>query len=180
MSLRSKCLSRPSFFVFPRKASVKIEVDYNKKPRFFKEKPLCLPLLAQFVAWLAFFFWISFNTSGLSAEPLSRELPVLLSIEALLSDESHYDGHRVVVSGRIKSLLFQQGRMGSPYLKIVLSNLSDEKIVSRTLKVITLDFPKARAGDQVLVQGNYYISSQKVGQRFEHFIDADLIILDEF
>lgn len=169
--LRSKCLFRPSFF----KASVKIEVNYNKKPKFFKEGSRFLLLLGLLAVGLFFF-----KASGLSAKPLSRELPVLLSIEALLSDESQYDGHRVVVSGRIESLRFQQGRMGSPYLKIVLSNLPDEKVAPQTLEVITLDFPKARAGDQVLVQGNYYISSQKVGQHFERFIDADLIVLDEF
>ncbi len=174
--LRSKYLSRPSKFVFSRKAWVKIEADYNKNPNFFKEASWLLPLCGLLMVYLLFF-----KASSLSAKPLSRELPILLSIEALLSDESQYNGHRVVVSGQIESLCFQQGKMGSPYLRIVLSErLSDENIVPQTLEVITLDFPKARAGDQVLVQGSYHISFQKLGQRFERFIDADLIVLDEF
>lgn len=155
---------------------MKIKRDYNKEARFFKDR-----MLRSLVAWGLFLFFGLFFSVSLFAKTLPRELPVRVSIEALLSDEAQYDGHRVVVSGRIKSLVFQQGRMGSPYLKIMLlENVSNGNIRPHVLEVISLDFPKARAGDKVLVQGNYHISGQKVGRLFDRFIDAELIVLDEF
>lgn len=167
-------------FVISRRALVKIRGDYNKKPRFFKDGLLSGSSVWQCVACFVF-LWALLSVSSLFAKAPPRTLPVRVSIEALLRNEAQYDGRRVVVSGRITSLLFQQGRMGSPYLKIVLSdNSSGENIVPQVLEVISLEFPKARAGDKVLVQGSYHISGRKLGRLFTRFIDAEHIVLDEF
>lgn len=172
--------SLPLCFVISRRASVKIRGDYNKKPRFFKDGLLSGPSVWQCAACFVF-LWTLLSVSSLFAKVTPRALPVRVSIEALLSNGAQYDGHRVVVSGRIASLLFQQGRMGSPYLRIMLSdNSSGEKITPQVLEVISLEFPKARAGDKVLVQGSYYISGRKLGRLFTRFIDAEHIVLDEF
>jgi len=160
---------------------VKISGDYNKPLRFFKDCLSVSPLFGRAGGCALFLLCTLVVLPRIHAASVPRELPVRVSIEALLSDEVQYDGHRIVVSGRIESLVFQQGHMGSPYLKIVLQESPSLASLSpQRVEVISLDFPKARAGDKVLVQGNYHISGRKVGRLFKRFIDAEVIVLDKF
>jgi len=150
-------------------------------PQFFKDSEILAFASRAKCAWMLFLLCTLLPLSASDAKDLPRELPVRVSIASLLGDEAQYDGHRVVVAGRIESLVFQRGRMGSPYLKILLlENPSHADGNPQAVAVISLDFPKARAGDRVLVQGNYHVTGRKAGRIFDRFIDAEVIILDEF
>src|SRR3990172_5673547 len=86
-----------------------------------------------------------------------KDLPVLVTIKELLTEPNQYDGHRVVVAGRIRSIELQAGRRGSEYIMLVLEedapNATEPKL---SLEVISLTIPKVRQGNHALVQGIYH------------------------
>ncbi len=149
----------------------------NKNPLKFKGDPLTcfqnfFPSLLLFVFVLVFFF-------KLPSPLFAKELPTPVSIKALAEDETRFDGHRIIVSGRVQSIFMQRGRLGSPYLKIILEeNRPNNKTEILLVEVISTDFPKIKSGDDILVQGNYRISGERVGRIFPHYIDAEIIVYD--
>jgi hypothetical protein len=106
-----------------------------------------------------------------------KELPMQATVSDLASDPKQYDGHRVVVTGRVRSMQMQVGRRGSEYLMIVLeedSPTSSGKVKPVQVYISTL--PKVREGDRALVQGVYHIEGKQAGRNFEHFVDAEVIL----
>ncbi|MFQ5587500.1 MAG: hypothetical protein ACE5F7_01555 [Nitrospiria bacterium] len=128
---------------------------------------------------LSFLFVISNPFPAVFAKRVPKELPVSVSIQSLVEDEAQYNGHRIVVSGRILSIFLQRGRLGSPYLEIHLTeDRPQNRLKGPTVEVISLGVQKIWPGDKVLVQGSYRISGKKAGLFFEHFIDAEIIVPD--
>ena len=125
---------------------------------------------------LSLFLW----RQELAAQTPPKELPVLVTIKDLLTEPNPYDGHRVLVAGRILSMELQTGRRGSEFIMLVL----EEKAPSTTeanlsVQVISLTIPKVRQGNDALVQGVYHREGNQAGRPFEHFIDADAIIREK-
>ena len=115
----------------------------------------------------------------MAKKPL-KEPPLSVTISALLSGPDQYDGQRVIVSGRVRSIELQEGRRGSSYVRIVLDevgNKSDEPVPSVT--VIILNIPPVREGLDVLVQGVYHREGRQAGRIFENFIDAEVIVKEK-
>lgn len=107
----------------------------------------------------------------------SKELPMQVTVSDLASEPKQYDGHRVVVTGRVRSMEVQLGRRGSEYLMIVLeedSPTSSGKV--KPVQVYIPTVPKVREGDNALVQGVYHIEGKQAGRFFEHFVDAEVIL----
>jgi len=108
---------------------------------------------------------------------ISKELPMQVTVSDLASEPKQYDGHRVVVTGRVRSMEVQLGRRGSEYLMIVLeedSPASSEKV--KPVQVYIPTVPKVREGDRALVQGVYHIEGKQAGRFFEHFVDAEAVL----
>ncbi len=128
------------------------------------------------IVLLPIFLW----RQELVAQAPPKELPVLVTIKDLLTEPNPYDGHRVVVAGRIRSMELQTGRRGSEFIMLVLEedapNTTEPKL---SLEVISLTIPKVRQGHHALVQGVYHREGKQAGRSFEHFIDADIIVRDK-
>lgn len=104
---------------------------------------------------------------------------MLVTLNDLKTEPNQYDGHRIVVSGRVQSIEVQQGRRGSEYVMLVLEEESVNPSSTRpTIKVVSLTLPQVQRGHHALVQGTYHVEGKQAGHPFEHFIDAE-VILDE-
>jgi len=126
-----------------------------------------------------FFLLIFLLTLGndLPAQGPAKELPVLVTVGDLAEKPGQYDGHRVVVTGRVRSMEMQLGRRGSEYLMIILeedSPASSGKV--KPVQVYIPTIPKVREGDRALVQGVYHIEGMQAGRSFEHFVDAEVVL----
>ena len=105
---------------------------------------------------------------------------MLVTIKDLLAEPNPYDGHRVLVAGRIRSMELQTGRRGSEFIMLVLEEkASSATEPSLSIEVISLTFPKVRQGNHALVQGIYHREGRQAGRDFERFIDADTIIREK-
>jgi DNA replicative helicase MCM subunit Mcm2 (Cdc46/Mcm family) len=127
------------------------------------------------VILLLFLFW----EVSLAKRPL-KDPPVSLTIEELMAGSDHYDGQRVIVTGRVRSMEIQKGRRGSNYVMVVIEELghqSGEAVAS--VNVIILNIPSVREGNDVRVQGVYHREGRQAGKTFEHFIDAEAILKDK-
>jgi hypothetical protein len=121
-----------------------------------------------------------FPAAFLFAEGPSKELPVLVTIRELLADSNKYDGHRVVTTGRVRSVEGQIGRRGSEYVLLILEDEEAgdlEPIPSIT--VISLTLPPVREGHHALVQGSFRKEGRQAGRPFEFFIDAEVILKEK-
>lgn len=117
---------------------------------------------------------------GLQAEGPPKELPMLVTIHDLLNEPDRYDGHRVVVTGLVRSIELQRGRRGSEYVMLVLEEESSgapEPINS--IKVISPTVPKVGKGHRALVQGVYHREGKQGGRFYEFFIDAEVILKEK-
>ena len=145
---------------------------FYKRPRSMSVEKLFLPSL---VVLLSLSSW-----PELIAQAPPKELPVLVTIKELLTEPNQYDGHRVVVAGRIRSMELQTGRRGSEYVMLILEedapNAAEPNL---SIEVISLTLPKVRQGNHALVQGIYHREGKQAGRSFEHFIDADTIIREK-
>ena len=125
-----------------------------------------------------FLFLFLFGPSASQGAP--KELPMLVTLNDLSTEPAQYDGHRVVVTGRVRSIEVQTGRRGSQYALLILeeetSKGSDPK---STVFVISLVTPPVRQGHQALIQGVYHLEGRQAGRLFNHFIDADLIVREK-
>lgn len=108
---------------------------------------------------------------------MTRELPVMVSVQDLLSDPERFDGHRVVVSGKVRDISILKGRRGGNYLFIRLESRKTSTGKSRpVIKVFSLLPAPVSSGNEVLVQGKYYIKGKSGGLPFENFIQAEAIM----
>jgi len=114
---------------------------------------------------------------NLSAKGPSKELPMLVTVSDLAAEPDRYDGHRVVVTGRVRSIELQTGRRGSEYLMLVLEE--DFPASSGTVQPVQIfspTLPKIQEGDPALVQGVYHKEGKQAGRNFEHFVDSEVIL----
>jgi len=143
---------------------------HNDRRRFGLYSQTSLTVLLLILIWPVF-------GSNQPAYGISKELPMQVTVSDLASEPKQYDGHRVVVTGRIRSMEVQLGRRGSEYLMIVLeedSPASSEKV--KPVQVYIPTVPKVREGDRALVQGVYHIEGKQAGRFFEHFVDAEAVL----
>lgn len=109
-----------------------------------------------------------------------KELPMLVTLKDLSSEPGRYDGHRVVVTGRVRSIEVQTGRRGSQYALLVLEEAAPkESDLRSTVFVITMVTPPVKQGNQALIQGVYYLEGKQAGRLFDHFIDAEVIMKEK-
>lgn len=124
--------------------------------------------------------FLSFSPiSLLVAQPTAKELPMLVTLNDLKAEPGQYDGHRIVVTGRVQSIEVQQGRRGSEFVMLVLEEESpNPSSTGSTIKVVSLTLPTIQRGHHALVQGTYHVQGKQGGRPFEHFIDAEVILKD--
>ncbi|MBI3607462.1 MAG: hypothetical protein HY207_05820 [Nitrospirae bacterium] len=116
----------------------------------------------------------------LSAKGPSRELPLSAAIHDLLNTPKQYDGRRVLVSGFVRSIEFERGRLGSEYAILVLEEtVSSVPPSVYAVRVISLTFPTVRKCQHALVQGTYHLEGNQAGRPYEHFIDAEAVLQDD-
>lgn len=109
----------------------------------------------------------------------AKELPMLVTFKDLLTEPDQYDGHRVVVIGRVRSIEVQEGRRGGIYMLLVLEEeLSESSESVSSVKVVSLTVPPVREGHRALVQGVYHREGKAGGRPYEYFIEADAILKD--
>lgn len=125
-------------------------------------------------------FLLSAPLSSSLAQPPVKELPMLVTLDDLKTEPKQYDGHRIVVTGRVQSIEVQQGRRGSEYVMIVLEEEAVNPSSTRpTIKVLSLTLPKLQQGHYALVQGTYHMEGKQAGRPFENFIDAEVILKEK-
>jgi len=105
---------------------------------------------------------------------------MLVTVNDLKKEPGQYDGHRIVVTGRVQSIEIQRGRRGSEYVMMVLEGESTSANgPGQTIQVISLSPPTVREGYSALVQGTYHVEGKQAGRPFENFIDAEVILKDK-
>lgn len=100
-----------------------------------------------------------------------------VTVSDLASEPKQYDGHKVFVTGRIRSMEVQFGRRGSEFMMIVLEE--DSPTSSGEVKPVQVYIPtqpKVKEGDRAVVQGVYHIEGRQAGRFFKHFVDAEVIL----
>lgn len=129
--------------------------------------------LAVFVSFLATLL----SLENLAAKGPQKELPMLVTVSDLAEQPGEYDGHRVVVTGRVQSMEIQRGRRGSEYLILVLEDDSAASSVNvKPVKIFSQTLPRLQEGDPALVQGVYHKEGRQGGRPWEHFVDAEVIL----
>jgi hypothetical protein len=119
------------------------------------------------------------SSGNLIAKGPPKELPRLVTVSDLASQPGEFDGHRVVVTGRVQSMEIQTGRRGSEYLMLILEEDSPPSSLSGTVQPVQVyspTIPKVREGDLALVQGVFHKEGRQAGRSFEHFVDAEVIL----
>ncbi len=102
--------------------------------------------------------------------------PLRVSVGDLVREPQRYDKQRVLVSGVVRSIEFQRGRRGSEYLLLTLEEIHAESQKQLpSVSVVTADLPRLKVGEQILVQGVYYVEGKQAGRSYERFIDAEEI-----
>ncbi|MBI3811374.1 MAG: hypothetical protein HY283_04105 [Nitrospirae bacterium] len=106
-----------------------------------------------------------------------KELPMLVTVSDLAAEPGRYDGHRVVVTGLVRSIEMQTGRRGSEFLLLILDEDSASSSGTvQPVQVYSPTIPKVREGDHALVQGVYHKEGKQAGRLFDHFVDAEVIL----
>jgi hypothetical protein len=114
------------------------------------------------------------------AKPQPREVPANVAIHDLLESPDQYDGRRVVVTGFVSSIAFEQGRRGSEYAVITLEETATSGLsTTYAVTVISLAMPKVRQCQHALVQGVYHREGKQAGRPYEFFIDAEAVLPDD-
>lgn len=142
-----------------------------------------LLLTKQVIAPVFFIFLISHLGGGAASaqghvQGHVKELPLLVSLTDLQSEPSQYDGHRIVVTGRVKSIEVQKGRRGSEYVLLVLEDEGGAPS-KFSIRVLSLSLPAVQQGHHALVQGTYHVEGRQAGRPFENFIDAEVILKEK-
>lgn len=106
-----------------------------------------------------------------------KELPRLVTLNELQTEPTEYHGHRIVVSGRVRSIEIQKGRRGGDYVMLILEDdNAGENPPQFSIRVVSLTLPSVEQGHYALVQGTYYVEGKQSGRAFENYIDAEVII----
>lgn len=112
------------------------------------------------------------------AEGAPKELPLLVTVGDLSDNPDRYDGHRVVVTGYVRSMEVQIGRRGSEYVLLTLEESRSSHSKS-PLTVISITAPAVQKGHHALIQGIYRREGRQGGRPFHHFIDAEVILREK-
>ncbi|MBI3802153.1 MAG: hypothetical protein HY282_00120 [Nitrospirae bacterium] len=138
-------------------------------------------LTKQVILPIAFFLFLLYPSADpVLAEGHPKELPLLVTLNDLQSEPSQYDGHRIVVTGRVRSIEVQQGRRGGDYVMLVLEDDNAAGASSQfSIRVVSLTLPAVQRGHQALVQGTYHVEGRQAGRPFENFIDAEVILKEK-
>lgn len=106
-----------------------------------------------------------------------KELPRLVTLNELQMEPSEYHGHRIVVTGRVRSIEVQKGRRGGEYVMLVLEDENAGGAPSQfSIRVVSHTLPMIEQGHYALVQGTYYVEGKQAGRAFENFIHAEVIL----
>jgi len=133
--------------------------------------PYTVMVSTSLLAVSLFLFWQ--NPWAFSA---SQGDPLQASVYELYHEPHRFDGHRVTLTGLVRSIEFQTGRMGSEYLKFVIEEIGSSRSHSLpSVNVIVSTFPPIRVGQYVWVQGIYHHEGKLAGRYYEFFIDAERI-----
>ena len=139
-------------------------------------------LLTKHVIVALLFLFLMGRLAGgpVQAEGPAKELPMLVTLTDLQSEPSQYDGHRIVVTGRVRSIEVQQGRRGSEYVMLVLEDETPGGTsLPSSIRVVSFTLPAVRQGHYALVQGTYHVEGKQAGRPFENFIDAEIILKEK-
>jgi hypothetical protein len=154
----------------------------SKKPsrkKYRKRRRRFYPISNKRFFLVVLTFFLVMQGVGTAQTP-PKELPVFVTIKELLTEPNPYDGHPVVVAGRVRSMELQTGRRGSEFIMLVLEeNSSDAVDPNLSIAVISLTLPKVRQGHHALIQGIYHREGRQAGRPFERFIDADTIVREK-
>lgn len=101
--------------------------------------------------------------------------PVALNVHELVSNSDHYDGQRVLVSGIVRSVEFQQGRRGSEYIVLILEDSGATPHGREAVTVVTFVAPRLTKCAHAWVQGVYHREGKQGGRPYERFIEAEVI-----
>jgi hypothetical protein len=128
---------------------------------------------------LVVLFLLSFKGDLIAKGPL-KSPPITVTVGALSAASERYDGQRVMVTGRVRSIEIQTGRRGSSYVMMVLEEAGAQPgKTTPTVNVITLNVPEVNTGSDALVQGVYHREGKQAGKTFEHFIDAEVVLKEK-
>ena len=126
---------------------------------------------------LAMFLWLGWPGDGVDID--AKELPIPATIQELLSQPDRYDGQRVFVNGRVRTIKMETGRRGSEYMGMVLEEAASDTDPGSSVRVFSLTVPRVGKGNPVSVQGTYHRQGRFGGWPYDDFIEADTIILDK-
>lgn len=123
------------------------------------------------------FLVVQISSIALFAEVPSRELPMPATVRDLVSEPTRFDGHRVLVTGVIRSIEVERGRRGSEYFVLVL----EEQVAapgesSASVTVIIDTIPGIRKGQRAMIQGVFHREGNQRGRPYEYFIEAEPIL----
>ena len=147
--------------------------------RFIRENVV---LLAKHVTVPIFLFFLLAQLVELPAlaQKPAKELPMLVTLTDLQAEPAQYDGHRIVVTGRVRSIEIQRGRRGSEYVMLVLEDETPGANSSQPMiRVVSFSPPTVQQGHHALVQGTYHVEGRQAGRPFENFIDAEVILKEK-
>jgi hypothetical protein len=107
---------------------------------------------------------------------LAKELPLPATVQELSAQPDQYDGHRVFVTGRVRTIKIEIGRRGSEFVAITLEDLPPDGTEGPTVKVFSATAPQIGRGSRISVQGTYHRQGRFGGLPHEEFIEADAIV----
>lgn len=129
------------------------------------------------VIWAAAVAGLLWGPGSITAAP--KELSPLVAIGDLAAGPARFDGHRVVVRGRVRSIETGTGRRGSEFVMLAVEEQApDASGRLSSVRVFTFAPLPVRTGKAVLVQGTYHREGRQAGLSFEHFIEAEAVLLD--
>jgi hypothetical protein len=116
----------------------------------------------------------------------ARELPIPAAIGELVSYPERYDESRVFVTGKVRSIHVERGRMGSTFFAMVLEEAPPDGTEvppgganGSSVQVFSLTASKFDNGSQVSVQGTYHRNGFYGGWPYHGFIAAESIVGDQ-
>ena len=114
-------------------------------------------------------------TASVAAQPRPENRPIRVVVRDLVSEPDRYDGHYVTVSGIVRSMALQRGRMGGHFIELTLDDIVPDADQTASITVVSLTFPHVRTGNYVNVRSVYHREGRQGGHPYEFFIDAEEI-----
>lgn len=125
---------------------------------------------------------IGLLVSTLETRPVfvsAKDLPIPTTVGELSAEPGQFDGHRVFVTGRVRTITVERGRRGSEFLAMTLEEVSPERPGGPSVRVFSLDPFRLSQGNRISVQGTYHREGRFGGLPYEEFIEADAILREK-